>query len=163
VYEGRPSWSSDGSSKGPMGQLSNAKKRSINLALSHRGLSALAKIGLAEKVLKDSVPMHGRMIHPPGESDPGKTVFQPYDHKAGNHIYSISREELNQALLDEMAAMPNVSVQYGHKFETMDRDSMVCHFAADHNDAAAEPSTRVRVRAKFCLGADGAFSKVRIA
>src|SRR5688572_17111107 len=42
--------------------------RSINLALSERGLSALREVGLAEQVLKDVIPMPGRMIHSPDSS-----------------------------------------------------------------------------------------------
>ena len=38
--------------------------RSINLALSERGLDALRRIGLAEQVMADALPMRGRMIHP---------------------------------------------------------------------------------------------------
>ena len=38
--------------------------RSINLALSERGLDALRRIGLAEQVMEDALPMRGRMIHP---------------------------------------------------------------------------------------------------
>ena len=38
--------------------------RSINLALSARGLDALERIGLAEQVMADALPMRGRMIHP---------------------------------------------------------------------------------------------------
>ena len=64
------------------GQLTNTVKRSINLALSHRGICALNAVGLASEVLKDSVPMKGRMIHPPNQPDATKTVFQPYEHKS---------------------------------------------------------------------------------
>ncbi|GAB3943765.1 hypothetical protein GCM10027614_32900 [Micromonospora vulcania] len=38
--------------------------RSINLALSERGLDALRRIDLAEQVMADALPMRGRMIHP---------------------------------------------------------------------------------------------------
>lgn len=37
--------------------------RSINLALSDRGLLALERVGLAEEIKKISIPMHGRFIH----------------------------------------------------------------------------------------------------
>ena len=37
--------------------------RSINLAVSTRGLLALRDVGLEEEVLKYAVPMRGRMIH----------------------------------------------------------------------------------------------------
>lgn len=38
--------------------------RSINLAISERGLDALRRIGLVEQVMADALPMKGRMIHP---------------------------------------------------------------------------------------------------
>src|SRR5437588_12853711 len=37
--------------------------RSINLALSTRGIHALEQIGIADEVLKHAIPMRGRMIH----------------------------------------------------------------------------------------------------
>ena len=43
------------------------EQRSINLALSWRGMKALDEVGLLEEVLKDAVPMHGRYIHPLNE------------------------------------------------------------------------------------------------
>src|SRR5262245_32959334 len=48
--------------------------RSINLALSVRGIEALCEVGLAEEVLRDAIPMRGRMIHSPS----GELAFQPY-------------------------------------------------------------------------------------
>src|SRR5262245_10751896 len=46
--------------------------RSINLALSVRGIQALREIGLADEILKQAIPMRGRMIHSPR----GHLVFQ---------------------------------------------------------------------------------------
>lgn len=69
--------------------------RSINLAISVRGLTALKEVGLAEEALKIAIPMQGRMIHHPD----GKTSFQPYNEK-GDAIYSISRATLNILLLE---------------------------------------------------------------
>ena len=37
--------------------------RSINLALSARGIDALQRVGLVDEVLKDAVPMPQRMMH----------------------------------------------------------------------------------------------------
>ncbi len=37
--------------------------RSINLAISARGLAALEEVGLREQALAQALPMHGRMIH----------------------------------------------------------------------------------------------------
>ncbi|MBL7988333.1 MAG: NAD(P)-binding protein, partial [Chlorobi bacterium] len=48
--------------------------RSINLALSTRGLRALAEVGLQDQVLADAIRMPGRMIH----ALDGSLDFQPY-------------------------------------------------------------------------------------
>ena len=64
--------------------------RSINLALSTRGLTALQRAGLGERILKECIPMHGRMIH----DLQGNTQLQPYG-KAGQYINSVSRQSLN--------------------------------------------------------------------
>ena len=48
--------------------------RSINLALSTRGLFALEQVGLKEEVVRHAVPMRGRIIHHPD----GRLAFQPY-------------------------------------------------------------------------------------
>jgi len=61
--------------------------RSINLALSERGIFALSKIGLKDEVMKISIAMKGRMIH----SVEGTLSFQPYSKDEKNAIYSVSR------------------------------------------------------------------------
>src|SRR6516164_4090037 len=48
--------------------------RSINLAISVRGIHALREVGLADEVLRQAIPMRGRMIHSPA----GRLAFQPY-------------------------------------------------------------------------------------
>ena len=40
--------------------------RSINLALSTRGIHALEQLDIADEVLQHAIPMRGRMIHPAG-------------------------------------------------------------------------------------------------
>lgn len=50
--------------------------RSINLALSCRGLTALDGVGLKEKVLADAIPMPGRILH--SQSAKAPTTFQAY-------------------------------------------------------------------------------------
>ncbi|NJO24970.1 MAG: hypothetical protein HC867_03005 [Bacteroidia bacterium] len=51
--------------------------RSINLALSDRGIKALEEVGIMNEIRKICIPMHGRSIH---NSD-GSTAFQPYGKK----------------------------------------------------------------------------------
>src|SRR5215471_18231184 len=48
--------------------------RSINLAISARGLAALGHVGLREQALARALPMHGRMVHDPV----GRQSFRPY-------------------------------------------------------------------------------------
>ncbi len=73
--------------------------RSINLALSVRGIHALREIGLADEVLKNSILMRGRMIHAPN----GALTFQPYGKDDSQALHSVSRAELNRLLIDAAA------------------------------------------------------------
>jgi kynurenine 3-monooxygenase len=75
--------------------------RSINLALSTRGLNALSKIGLDQEILADAIPMYGRMMH----SKTGELKYQPYG-KEGQAINSVSRGRLNIKLLHLQAVLP---------------------------------------------------------
>src|SRR6204780_3046250 len=70
--------------------------RSINLALSTRGIHALQQAGLWERMRNIIIPMKGRMMH----SIDGKLTFQPYGKNEAEVINSISRAELNIALMD---------------------------------------------------------------
>ncbi|HIN96882.1 MAG TPA: FAD-dependent monooxygenase, partial [Candidatus Marinimicrobia bacterium] len=48
--------------------------RSINLALSHRGIKAIKSAGVFDKIDPLLIPMKGRMVHLSG----GDIEFQPY-------------------------------------------------------------------------------------
>src|SRR6478609_578406 len=61
--------------------------RSINLALSDRGIAALREVGMDEYMLAEAVPMYGRMTH----SLSGETRLLPYSGRNGEYINSISR------------------------------------------------------------------------
>ena len=69
--------------------------RSINLALSTRGIHALKEAGLWAEMQKIVIPMKGRMMH----SVAGELTFQPYGKDESEVINSISRAELNMALM----------------------------------------------------------------
>ena len=84
--------------------------RSINLALSVRGLQALRDIGLDKKVLNQAIPMRGRMIHAPD----GKLAFQPYGKDDSESINSVSRAGLNLTLIEAAAAYPSVRLFFQH-------------------------------------------------
>jgi kynurenine 3-monooxygenase len=70
--------------------------RSINLALSTRGIYALQRAGLWDAMRNIIIPMKGRMMH----SLAGELTFQPYGKNDFEVINSISRAELNIALMN---------------------------------------------------------------
>ncbi|GAA4710088.1 FAD-dependent oxidoreductase [Phytohabitans rumicis] len=119
--------------------------RSINLALSERGLDALRRVGLDGDVMAAALPMRGRMIHPID----GHLDFQPYSVDGRRAINSISRGALNNALLDAAAATPGVRLVFEHRLVGL--DPLVFE----------TPQGKVEAAADVVLGADGAGSAVR--
>ncbi|WP_117208471.1 FAD-dependent oxidoreductase [Allorhizocola rhizosphaerae] len=148
LYERRPD-PRDGMGGGPAGLGGGRSKvergRSINLALSERGLDALRRVGLADQVMKGALPMRGRMIHPiEGELD-----FQPYSADGQRAINSISRGALNDALLEAALAHEGVIVHFEHRLTALDAFSGAMEFEGR------------RAHADVVIGADGAGSAVR--
>lgn len=127
--------------------------RSINLALSARGLDGLAGVGLADAVLKEAVPMRGRMMH----SVDGALTFQPYDKDPARAINSVSRGGLNVMLLHAAAKHPNVSLRFHERCVDVDFISGAVTFENTQTGA------RSVARNDFVLGADGAWSALRAA
>jgi kynurenine 3-monooxygenase len=125
--------------------------RSINLALSVRGIHALREIGLAEEVLKSAILMRGRMIHGPT----GEQTFQPYGKDDSQALHSVSRAGLNLLLVEAAARYPSIRLFFGHKCTGLDLDTGTLEFV---DNASRSP---VRVPAEFIVGADGAYSAVR--
>ncbi|MFI0353674.1 FAD-dependent oxidoreductase [Actinomadura sp. 9N407] len=101
VYERRPDPRVAGAERG----------RSINLAVSARGLAALEQVGLKKQAIGRALPMHGRMVHPAG----GAPNFQPYSADRERAINSISRSELNASLLDAAESTPGVTLRFGRR------------------------------------------------
>src|SRR5260370_9855119 len=95
--------------------------RSINLALSTRGIHALEQIGIADEVLKHAIPMRGRMIHPPKAGQ--APIFTPYDVDPNKHINSIGRAALNTTVIEAAQRYPNVRVHFNHNSTDVDLDS----------------------------------------
>src|SRR5436853_897437 len=76
-------------------EVSPVESRSINLTLCERGLRVLDRLGIGDVIRSISVPAYGRLIH----SVDGDLAYQPYGNDK-EAIYSISRRDLNIALLD---------------------------------------------------------------
>jgi kynurenine 3-monooxygenase len=132
---------------------SSERARSINLAISTRGLAALERVGLERKLLDVAVPMRGRMVH----AVDGGLTFQPYGHEAHHVIHSVSRAGLNRLLVETAEAMPNVEVHFGRRCVDVDLENATAVFA----DIDTGASTTVA--GDLLIGGDGAFSEVRLA
>jgi kynurenine 3-monooxygenase len=102
--------------RGDMRMESTAAGRSINLALSDRGIAALREVGMDEYMLAEAVPMYGRMIHSPT----GETKLLPYSGREGEYINSVSRAGLNIALMNEAEKYDGVSFQIYERFVGFD-------------------------------------------
>src|SRR5438874_1381332 len=127
--------------------------RSINLALSTRGIHALEQIGIADEVLKHAIPMRGRMIHPAAAGS--APIFAPYDVDPNKHINSIGRAALNTTVIEAAQRYPNVHVKFNHKCTEVDIDSPTAQLL---NTSTSQPITAL---GDAVIGVDGAFSAVR--
>lgn len=126
--------------------------RSINLAVSARGIAGLAFAGLDKEILgSEAIAMPGRMIH----AVDGKLTFQPYSKNPSDAINSFSRGGLNLALINAAAREPGVSFFFDHPCLDID-------FAAPAAFLQT-PTGGLRVGADLIIGTDGAFSAVRAA
>jgi kynurenine 3-monooxygenase len=105
--------------RGDMRRTEVAAGRSINLALSDRGIAALREVGMDEYMLRDAVPMRGRMIH----AADGQTKLLPYSGREGEYINSISRGGLNVALINEAEKHENVRFFFNHRCIDFDASS----------------------------------------
>src|SRR5256886_7388115 len=125
--------------------------RSINLALSTRGIHALEQIGIADEVLMHAIPMRGRMIH----EKSGGLHFAPYDVDPTKQINSIGRSSLNTTVIESAQRYPNVRVHFNHKCTDVDLDSATAQLL---NISTNQP---LSASADAIIGVDGAFSAVR--
>ncbi|KAI0040485.1 FAD/NAD(P)-binding domain-containing protein [Auriscalpium vulgare] len=145
VYESRPDMRLPASKAA-------AQQRSINLAISSRGIAALQAVDPAAtaRFMETVIPMRGRMIH----DLHGHLDSQLYD-RDGQCINSIDRALLNEGLLAEALAVPNVRVFFKHKMLSVDFDQRIMTM----HDVGAD--TDVPIQFDLCVGADGSYSVVR--
>ena len=125
--------------------------RSINLALAARGLRGLDLAGVQERVMPLAIPMRGRMVH---EHD-GAAALQMYGVRPEEIIYSVSRADLNRALIEAAAALPNVVFEFQQLCLGLAHEKSVLELRDEVSGrihhAAAQPS----------IATDGAGSAVR--
>jgi len=140
IYERRPD----------MRKQSMSAGRSINLALSDRGIKALEEVGIMDAIITIAIPMHGRQLH---HAD-GSSGYQAYG-KEGQFINSVSRGELNRKLMD-LAEQHNVAIHFNHKCEHIDWSKKEIHFTN------TESNSKQIVQQSLIFGSDGAFSAARL-
>jgi len=126
--------------------------RSINLAMSDRGLKGLGGVDLAEKVKSVGIPMYRRVMH----DTQGNLTSQPYG-KDNQCIYAVSRGNLNKFLLDEAEKYNNIHVTFEQRCLDIDLKKSLIYLEN------TQSKQQKNVEADVILGADGAFSAVRYA
>ena len=94
--------------------------RSINLALSTRGIYALEQLGIADEVLRHAIPMRGRMIH---DKSGGAPFFAHTTVDPNKFINSIGRAALNTTVIEAAQRYPSVRVHFNHRCTDVDLDS----------------------------------------
>ncbi len=140
VYERRPD----------MRKASISAGRSINLALSDRGIKALEEVGIMDEIRKISIPMHGRQMH----LADGKLVYQAYG-KDGQFINSVSRGDLNRTLMN-LAEKHQVEICFNERCDNIDWSKNEIHFT---NTERNQPHA---IKQDLIFGSDGAFSAARL-
>lgn len=141
VYESRPD----------LRKVDISAGRSINLALSDRGLKALRLCGMEEKARELCIPMYGRLMH----DREGNTFTSNYSGREGEFINSISRQDLNALLLEEADEHENVTLYFNKKCKKVDIENNIAHFKD------AETKEEFIAKSDVIFGADGAGSSLR--
>jgi kynurenine 3-monooxygenase len=140
IYERRPD----------MRRVRMSAGRSINLALSTRGIHALQQAGLWERMRNIIIPMKGRMMH----SVAGALTFQPYGQNEAEVINSISRLELNISLIDA-AEEQGATIHFNRRCTGYDWKTGTIRLRDE------ETGKETTLEAEVVIGCDGSASSIR--
>jgi len=140
IYERRPD----------MRRVRMSAGRSINLALSTRGIHALTQAGLWQGMQNIIIPMKGRMMHSPSS----ELTFQPYGKDESEVINSISRAELNIALMNAAEAQ-GVKIHFDRRCTEIDLRTGAVQMRDEHT------GSQRTVEGGVVLGCDGSASAIR--
>ncbi|HEY6052236.1 MAG TPA: NAD(P)/FAD-dependent oxidoreductase [Thermoanaerobaculia bacterium] len=133
-----------------MRRVDIAAGRSINLAVSTRGLYALHQMGLDREVLAQSVPMLGRIVHAGGE-----TRFLRYGRDDSEFINSMSRGELNKLLMTEAERTGKVRIRFETRLAGYDLAQRRARLRDERTGAEQD------LDAPVIFGSDGSASALR--
>jgi len=142
IYERRPD----------MRRVRMSAGRSINLALSTRGIHALTQAGLWHGMQNIIIPMKGRMMHSPSS----ELTFQPYGKDESEVINSISRAELNIAVMNAAEAQ-GVKIHFDQRCTGIDLQTGAIQIRDEQS------GSQRTVNAGVVIGCDGSASAIRSA
>lgn len=149
-YLGRRGYAVDVHERRPDPRLASSERgRSINLALSERGIDALRRVGLVDSVMAPALPMHGRIMHGRDSS----LAFQSYSADGSRAINSIGRAALNETLLDAAESTGGVRLHFNSRLAALDLDNQTATFDVGDEEMS--------IRYEALIGADGGGSAVR--
>lgn len=140
IYERRPD----------MRKVVMSAGRSINLALSTRGIHALRQANLWDEMQKIIIPMKGRMMH----SVTSELTFQRYGKDDSEVIDSISRADLSIALMNAAEAN-GVSIHFQERCVGMNLKTGILRLHDEENGKERSVETTV------VIGCDGSASAIR--
>lgn len=140
IYERRPD----------MRRVRISAGRSINLALSTRGIHALTEARLWNEMRSIIIPMKGRMMH----SATSELTFQPYGKNEAEVINSISRAELNIALMNAAEAQ-GVKIHFQQRCTGIDLKTGALQLRSERK------SDDRTIEAGVVIGCDGSASGIR--
>jgi len=141
LYERRPD----------MRRVAISAGRSINLALSTRGIHALRQVGVFEQIQKIIIPMRGRMMH----AISGELTFMPYGKDETEVINAVSRADLNIALMSAAEAR-GIPIHFNQRCTGFDLRSGAVQLRNEESGADATIDSDV------AIGTDGAGSAIRM-
>lgn len=142
IYERRPD----------MRKVNISAGKSINLALSVRGIHALKQVGLDKAILDHAIPMMGRMIH----DEHGNTHLQPYGKNESEYINSISRKDLNVTLMNEAEKYPTVTIHFNKRCIGYDSKTNSTQFLDE------QTNQQIEIQGDVVIGTDGSASAIRM-
>ncbi len=125
--------------------------RSINLALAARGIHALERAGVMDRIRPLLIPMRGRMIH----ERSGAPTLQPYGQREDEVIYSVGRAALNRVLIEEAARHQDVTIRFDQTCLSADPAANLLRFRNEVSGA------QYHVELAPTIATDGAGSAVR--
>ncbi len=124
--------------------------RSINLALSPRGIGPLERVGLMQQIAPLLLPMRGRMVHELS----GQPVLQRYGKRPEEVIYAVGRAALNRMLVSA-AERAGATLRFGQRCTGLDPGS---HRARCMDERSGR---QFELDCETVIATDGAGSPVR--